>query len=109
MLVVFFMIGTNFEKSALVVSLPKASSGEKQPGKFITVTVDDGSNIYIDGEAVDKERFILTLSQRQAEFSDLKVALECDEAAPFGAAARVMDFIKLAGVSNVAIRHDPDE
>jgi biopolymer transport protein ExbD len=109
MLVVFFMIGTNFEKSALGVSLPKASSGVKQQGKFVTVTVDAEGVIYIDGEAADRESFIATLSRRHGEFPDLKVALECDTTASFGSAARAIDYIKLAGVSNVAIRHDPDE
>jgi biopolymer transport protein ExbD len=109
MLVIFFMIGSTFEKSALSVSLPKASSGEKQPGSFVTVTVDAAGEIYIEGEASDREVFLSALSRRRVESPEIKVALECDAAAPFGAAARAMDLIKLAGISNVAIRHDPDE
>ncbi|MDR1586206.1 MAG: biopolymer transporter ExbD [Treponema sp.] len=109
MLVIFFMIGASFEKPSIAVALPKASSGESRPGDFITVTIDSGGGIYAEGNAIDREGLLGALAERRSQRPDIHVALECDAAVSFGAAAAVMDIIKKAGIRNVAIRHDFEE
>lgn len=107
MLVVFFMIGASFEKPAIALSLPKASSGETGGKTMLTVSVDAQGAVFFEGAEID----LLALSARLAEYGgpaeDLSVALECDGAAVFDRVVLVMDSIKNAGVRNVAIRHEP--
>jgi biopolymer transport protein ExbD len=105
MLVVFFMLGASFEKPALTLTLPQASSRDIPERPLLTVAVDSGGRIYFEGAEVDHETLLSRLSARGPEL-DL-VALECDGGADFGIAVAVMDTIKNAGARNVAIRHDP--
>jgi biopolymer transport protein ExbD len=117
MLVVFFMIGAKFDKPAIALTLPKASSGALQERVFVTVSIDADGNIYVDGQ----ETALDALAARFAGYGggsgggagggsgglgNVTAALECDGGVPFDRVVAVMDVIKNAGVRNVAIRHD---
>jgi biopolymer transport protein ExbD len=105
MLVVFFMLGASFEKPAVVLNLPQASSRERTEKLFLAVSVDSGGRIFFEGAEVDHETLLGRLATFGPELET--VALECDSRADFGIAVAVMDTIKAAGARNVAIRHDP--
>ena len=105
MLVVFFMLGASFEKPALKLTLPQASSRDMPERPLPAVTVDSGGRIYFEGTEVDHAALLSRLSAYGSELD--MVALECDSGADFGVAVAVMDTIKNAGARNVAIRHDP--
>jgi biopolymer transport protein ExbD len=103
MLVVFFMLGASFEKPAVTLALPQASSRETPENVALTVSVDSGGRIFFEGAEVDHATLLARLSALEPE----TVALECDRGTDFGMAVEVMDTIKTAGAKNVAIRHDP--
>jgi biopolymer transport protein ExbD len=105
MLVVFFMLGAHFEKPAVTLTLPRASSRELPENSLLTVMVDSRGRIYFEGAEVDHGGLLSRLSAYRLESKT--VALECDAGADFGSAVAVMDIIKTAGARNVAIRHDP--
>jgi biopolymer transport protein ExbD len=106
MLVVFFMIGSRFEKPALGITLPEASSGEYTGDRPVAVSLDAAGRIYVDGEetAAGDLREVLLRRRGRSEF---RAALECDGAVPFQRVTGVIDILKSAGVYHVAIRHDP--
>ncbi|MDR1957092.1 MAG: biopolymer transporter ExbD [Treponema sp.] len=106
MLVIFFMIGSTFEKPALAISLPTASSGEYREQALITVAVDAAGVMYLEGEKIAAERLSRALMGYTAENPELQVALDCDGGLLFQQVADVMDMLKTAGVQHVAIRHD---
>jgi biopolymer transport protein ExbD len=110
MLVIFFMIGASFDKPAIALTLPKASSGTMQDRIFVTISIDSGGNIYFNGEEIESALAADVLSARFAaygqEISNVTAALECDGGVAFEKAVAVMDIIKNAGVRNVAIRTD---
>jgi biopolymer transport protein ExbD len=105
MLVVFFMLGASFEKPAVTLALPQASSRETPENVALTVSVDSGGRIFFEGAEVDQAILLARLSALGPELET--VALECDSGTDFGIAVEVMDTIKTAGARNVAIRHDP--
>jgi biopolymer transport protein ExbD len=105
MLVVFFMLGASFEKPAVTLTLPQASSRELPERLSLTVMVDSGGRIFFEGTELDHASLLSRLSAYGPELQT--VALECDSKADFGNAVAVMDIIKNAGARNVAIRHDP--
>jgi biopolymer transport protein ExbD len=106
MLVIFFMIGASFDKPAIALALPKASSGTMQDRVFVTVSVDAGGNIYLDGEKMERDALAARFAAYGEEISNVTAALECDGSVAFDLAVAVMDIIRNAGVRNVAIRHD---
>ncbi|MDR2245533.1 MAG: biopolymer transporter ExbD [Treponema sp.] len=106
MLVIFFMIGSTFEKPALAVSLPTASSGEATRRQMLTVSLDAGGLLYLEGERIGEEALKQRLTAYSREEPDLRVALDCDGRLAFQRVTEIMDVLTTAGVRNVAIRHE---
>jgi biopolymer transport protein ExbD len=106
MLVIFFMIGSTFEKPALAVSLPTASSGEAVRRQMLTVSLDAGGLLYLEGEGIEEEILKERLTAYCRETPDLRVALDCDGRLAFQRVTEIVDILSIAGVRNVAIRHE---
>ncbi|MDR2482452.1 MAG: biopolymer transporter ExbD, partial [Treponema sp.] len=97
----------SFEKPAIALSLPKASSGAAEGKTMLTVSVDAQGGVFFEGQEIDLPGLSARLAEYAVPAKDLTVALECDGAAVFDRVVLVMDSIKNAGVRNVAIRHEP--
>jgi biopolymer transport protein ExbD len=106
MLVIFFMIGASFDKPAIALTLPKASSGVMQDRVFVTVSIDSGGTVYVDGAAIETGALAARFAAFGPEIANVTAALECDGSVDFNRVVAVMDILKNAGVRNVAIRHD---
>ena len=106
MLVIFFMIGSTFEKPALAVSLPAAASGEVVRRQMCTVSLDAGGTLYFEGERVGEDALKQTLAAYSREDPDLRIALDCDGRLAFQRVTEIMDILTAAGVRNVVIRHE---
>jgi biopolymer transport protein ExbD len=106
MLLIFFMIGARFDKPALAIALPTASSGKPLEGKPVNVAVDAQGIIYLEGEEVDTEKLLAAIRACRVGNPDLTVALDCDGQLVFQRVTEVMDILKSAGVHHAAIRHD---
>ncbi|GHV96169.1 biopolymer transporter ExbD [Spirochaetia bacterium] len=106
MLVIFFMIGASFEKPAIALTLPNAASGTMQDRIFVTISVDAEGRVYFDSEEIEKAELAARFAAFNQELRNVTVALECDGGVVFDNVVSVMDIIKLAGVRNVAIRHE---
>ncbi|MDR2078578.1 MAG: biopolymer transporter ExbD [Treponema sp.] len=106
MLVIFFMIGSTFEKPVLAVSLPAASSGEVTRRPMYTVSLDAKGILYLEGERIEEESLKQRLRAYSQEEPDFRVALDCDGQLAFQRVTEIMDVLTTAGVRNVAIRHE---
>jgi biopolymer transport protein ExbD len=106
MLVIFFMIGASFEKPAIALTLPRAASGTAQDRIFVTVSVDAEGRVYFDRDEIEKAELAARFTEYGTNLRNVTVALECDGRTVFDNVVAVMDTIKLAGVRNVAIRHE---
>jgi biopolymer transport protein ExbD len=106
MLVIFFMIGSTFDKPALAVSLPTATSGEVVRRQALIVSLDAGGLLYLEGAPIEEGALRQRLSIRSREEPDLRVALDCDGGLAFQRVTEIMDILNAAGVRNVAIRHE---
>ncbi|MDR0376312.1 MAG: biopolymer transporter ExbD [Spirochaetaceae bacterium] len=106
MLVIFFMIGSTFEKPALAVSLPTASSGEAMRRQTLTITLDAEGLLYLDGERIGEDALKRRLAEYVREEPELRAALDCDGHLAFQRVTEIMDILSIAGVRNVAIRHE---
>jgi biopolymer transport protein ExbD len=106
MLVVFFMIGSRFEKPVLGISLPTAVSGEYTGEYPVTVSLDAEGRVYVEGEETGAGGLKAALAPRLGENPELRAALECDGATAFRQVTEILDILKSVGVRNVAIRHE---
>ena len=106
MLVVFFMIGSTFEKPALAVSLPTASSGEAVRQAMFTVSLAGAGALYLEGEPVEEAGLERRLRGESLANPELRLALDCDGRLAFQRVTEIMDILNRAGVRNVAIHHE---
>jgi biopolymer transport protein ExbD len=106
MLVIFFMIGSTFEKPALAVSLPTASSGEMARQTMLTVSLDGTGALYLEGDPIGEAALEQRLRAEALGNPELRLALDCDGGLVFQRVTEIMDILSKSGVKNVAIRHE---
>jgi biopolymer transport protein ExbD len=73
---------------------------------MLIVSLDAGGNLYLEGDRIEDAALRQRLSIRSREDPDLRVALDCDRNLVFQRVTEVMDILNIAGVRNVAIRHE---
>ena len=105
LLIIFFMVSTTFItlESGLPVDLPQAQSAEAQAEGLPTVTIAADERLYVGGEEVTETELVAVLEGVLSEEGQDVVILRADQTVPHGLTVRVMDAIKRAGATRVAI------
>jgi biopolymer transport protein ExbD len=105
LLIIFFMVSTTFItlENGLPVDLPQASSAAAQPEGLPTVTLDADERIFLGGEALDEAQLVPALQALLAERNAGTVILRADQRVAHGTTVRIMDAIRRAGATRVAI------
>ena len=106
LLATFVMVSLSMIKNrGILVNLPPAASGAPQEHKaFATVTVTEAGAIYLNQQPADLETLSVRLQAMKQADPELRVFLQGDQGARFGEAIRVLDAIRLRGVTKVAIQ-----
>jgi biopolymer transport protein ExbD len=105
-LLIFFMIGSRFEKPAISLTLPNATTGERVERQIITVSIDSEGNLYVEGKLIEPAALELFIAPLATADPELTASLECDGAVPFAKVTKILDSLKRAGILNVAVRHE---
>ncbi len=105
LLIIFFMVSTTFItlETGLPVDLPQASSAEAQASSLPTVTIDASERIYLAGTELDESSLVPALQALLRDQESAVVVLRADQSVSHGLTVRVMDAIKRAGATRVAI------
>lgn len=105
MLVIFFMIGSSFDKTSIPVSLPESSSSVETEGESLIITVDAEANVYVKDVLTAREQLQETIQSLLPELEEEKNAvLYCDETVSLKDIVEVIDLVNSAGIENVAIK-----
>jgi biopolymer transport protein ExbD len=109
-LLVFFMVSTlsTTVNRGLPVNLPKAASSQKDLRESFNITVTQDGTLFLN-----KEPTTLTALGQQVRAGlekdpELMVIINADDQALHGAIVSVMDDVRLAGVSRLAIAVRPE-
>lgn len=105
-LLIFFMVSTQFKKSSLPLDLPKSenTTTEKDVTKTLAVTND---KIEFDGRILSIEELnteLLTLASANPESA---ISLECEKTVPFETVVTILTNLQSAGISRIGIVHEP--
>ena len=112
-LLIFFIVTTNFRKSQprLQINLPDSKAAEtaaaeqKEP---IVLRVKSATEISIDDNPATLENLPTLLAEARQNFPGRSVALQADREAPFGVVVKVLDSLKAAGLKDVPAFTQPD-
>lgn len=103
-LVIFFMLASNMINSdrKLQIQLPQAKSSTAQAGQPLTIDLSKTSEITIDGKLVTLQDLTEVVKPRLSANGG-SALLRADRAAPYGNVVKIMDIIKLAGGTQLAL------
>ncbi|MEQ9012718.1 biopolymer transporter ExbD [Algiphilus sp.] len=103
-MLIFFIVTTSFVKEAGVdVTRPSAETAERRERGNILVAIRDNGEVWIDRRQVDLRAVRANIERLHAENPEGAVVIQADTDSRTGLLVRVMDQIRLAGVSNISI------
>jgi len=110
-LLIITMVTANFfleqeqKLREIPLTLPAAASGVPRAPRQapLSVLVDRTGRLYLDGVPTDVEAIGRAIDERKAGGVVPEAVLSADKDLPYGRVARVIDFIKLHGIGNLAI------
>ena len=105
LLATFMMVSLSMVKnSGIKVNLPAAStSAPQEHNDRTTISVTKDGDLFFNKEQMQLNQLTARLTQLKAEQPDPKVFINGDEKAFFGAAVEVLDDLRQAGITKVAI------
>ena len=105
-LLIFFMVSTQFKRSSLPLDLPRSEDAtqERNTTKVLAVTAD---RMELDGEAVTLEALEDRLASLFAHEPELALSLECERTVEFERIVQILTKVQAAGISRIGIVHEP--
>ena len=87
------------------VTLPAAYSGNSPENRILPVSVvlDRLGRVWLDGKQVDMEAVGRAIDERRARGTEVQAVVSADKDLPYGLVARLIDFMRLHGVANLAV------
>lgn len=103
-MLIFFIVTSSFVKTAgIEINPPSASSAEQQENVNIFIAVSADGEIWLDNREVDIRSVRSLVSRLHADSPDSAVVVEADKNSKTEQLMQVLDQVRQAGVSNVAV------
>jgi biopolymer transport protein ExbD len=109
-LLVFFMISTLSMtiNRGLPVSLPKAASSQRDLRESFNITVTREGDIFLNKEPITLQEIGQRVQDGLMQDPELLAVINADDHAIHGAVVEIMDKVRLAGVTRLAIAVKPE-
>ena len=108
-LLVFFMIATLSMtiQHGMPVSLPTAESSTDTIAEHVSLTLTREGLLYYNKEAITLQELEIRLTNLRQSSSDPSLLINADEQVPHGRVIKVMDLIRLSGITSMGIATKP--
>lgn len=103
-LLIFFLVTASFTKEAGIdVNRPTAQTAVRQEQGNLIIAINKAGEIWIDNQLVDLKTIRAHIERLHAQNPEGTVIILADKESQTGTAVDVLDQVRLAGVTNVAI------
>ena len=108
-LLVFFMIATLSMtiQHGMPISLPTAESSTDKIVEHVSLTLTREGALYYNKEAITLHELGMRLTNLQQSSPDLSLLINADEQVPHGQVIKVMDLIRLSGITRMSMATNP--
>lgn len=108
-LLVFFMIATLAMtiQHGMPVSLPTAESSTDKIAEHVSLTLTREGRLYYNKEAITLQELEMRLANLRQSSSEPSLLINADEQVPHGRVIKVMDLIRLSGITSMGIATKP--
>jgi biopolymer transport protein ExbD len=110
LLIIFIVTASSIMNRSLPVQLPKAATAESSPPALVTIVIERGGNLTLNGAPArldDIPRAVEEARARAGDGAKLAGFVSADVEAPYGRFAEAVDRLRLAGVSDIALDTQP--
>ena len=108
-LLIFFLVTASFTKEAGIdVNRPTAQTAVRQERGNLIIAISKNGEIWIDNNKVDIRTIRAHIEHLHAQNPEGTVIILADKDARTGATVDVLDQVRLAGVTNVALAAQPE-
>ena len=109
-LLIFFMVSTQFKKASLPLDLPRSEeTAESEQQDSTKVLAVNENQMELDGKIVSLEELEPILEKMYSENQNLALSLECERTVEFERIVQILTKIQNAGISRIGIVHDSIE
>ncbi len=103
-MLIFFIVTTSFVKEAGIdVNRPSAKTSQQKSNANILIAIKNNDEIWIDKRMVDLRAVRSNIERLKASNSQNNVVVQSDKDAKTGVLVKVMDQVRLAGITNISI------
>ena len=108
-LLVFFMIATlsMTVQHGMPVNLPTAESTTETPPEEVSLTLTKDGTLYYNKERISFQDLESRLTRLRQKERDPSLLINADEQVPHGQVIKVMDLIRLSGITSMGIATKP--
>ncbi len=108
-LLVFFMIATLSMtiQQGMPVSLPTAESSTDTKTENVSLTLTQDGGLYYNKEIITLQELEQRLVNLQQTSTDPSLLINADKQVPHGRVIKVMDLIRLSGITSMGIATEP--
>ncbi len=109
-LLIFFMVSTQFKKSSLPLDLPQSEETTETETKDVSkVLAVNADSMELDGKIITMSELEPTLKKMYEENPEISLSLECERTVEFEHVVQILAKIQNAGITKIGIVHDPIE
>jgi biopolymer transport protein ExbD len=113
LLIIFIVTASFLLRSAIPIELPASATAEQRPQSLLTVAVSRTGEILVNGvpATLDDLRVLVerAAAARGGDPRAVEAFVSADVGAPYGLFARVIDRLRLQGVTSIALDTQPEE
>jgi len=103
-MLIFFIVTTSFVKETGVeVNRPSAATSQQKSKANILVAIKSNGEIWIDKRMVDLRAVRANIERLKADNANNSAVVQSDKDAKTGVVVKVMDQIRLAGITNISL------
>ncbi len=103
-LLLFFMLASSLvQEPAVRIRLPESRTAEVKSDTALMLVISRDEKIYFQDRQIDLERLVPVLKGLQQQMTDRPLRLKSDREVNVGFLIKVIDSVRLAGISNFSI------
>jgi biopolymer transport protein ExbD len=104
LLVIFMVTAPMMVKETMNIKLPKGKSTERSELKTFAVAISKNGQVLLDGEIVEMTLLFEKAQELKVLNPEVQVIISADKEAIHGDVIKVLDQVKLAGITNFAFQ-----
>ena len=103
-LLIFFIVTTSFVKeSGVEIDRPSAQTAERKEQGNILIAITKDGEIWMDRRRVEPQAVRANIERLRAQNPEGSVIIQADQQSMTGILVKVIDQVRLAGISNIAL------